>query len=267
MSSLRFLVKRLGWWPEFLCRIQYLKDQYRDRRAFLVAAGPSLNEMDLSLLKHDFICVVNMGVRLVGQNLPHANMHVVTDRKRYTKFAVEIEELCLRNDIQLRFLSWSCKNDWLSLPGRRATRPKFILPTPYEPQVLSQLGPLPDLSLGMRCGSSVVIPAAQILFWMGFRQVYVIGCDLNYDHDVKYAYSMSDIDRDHYTSIITSTRSDLTWKTNDEFAALLKHHSAHGRVLSNAGSGGRLSSLPRTDFASLFDRSEGESVDESAAMP
>src|SRR5689334_21218190 len=89
MRNLRALSRRARWAGTYR-RLEAVRGIGEGRRAFLLGSGPSLATMDLAPLAAEFVCVVNMGIRAVGRQISHADMHVVSDANRYRRFAAEI---------------------------------------------------------------------------------------------------------------------------------------------------------------------------------
>jgi len=245
----RFRLTQVLFSREYL-QLRALKDIYRGRRGFLVANGPSLNSMNLSLLKNEFICILNNGGQAIGGMLPHADMHVVTDNNKYRRFAAELESVALTNSIPYRFFNFKVRKVWKKLE-QRSKRPYFII---GNPRPLLEMGFTRDPWHGYgECGT-VVLWAVQIMYYMGFSEIYVLGVDLDYQSQGPYFYSLSAKDRVHEQDpTLKARRAAFVPHADKGFALLLGVMQADGRKLMNAGVGGRLNALPRADFEALFD--------------
>jgi hypothetical protein len=238
------------WSPE-LARLDELRHLGAGRRAFLLGNGPSLKAMDLSRLSDDFVCVVNTGLRALDEGLPHADMHLVNDNQCYKRFGTEIEALAARHSIPYRFLNLQMRPRWRTLRCG-GNRPFFLIANPTR---LGEATHVPDLKDGVAAGSSVLLSAAVLLDYLGFERIYVIGCDLDYETAGQYFYQMGGLDMAHETDAnVIAKRRRTTHQVDAQFALLRAEQERKGRQLFNAGVGGKLESLPRVDFASLFDR-------------
>jgi hypothetical protein len=251
--SLRGLSRRLRWAGTFR-RLEAIKGIGEGRRAFLLGSGPSLAAMDLSPLDGEFVCVANMGIRAVGRQISHADMHVVSDANRYRRFAPEIEAIVLQHPVPYRFVSRRARAVWRRLE-RRSIEPFFIVPHTGK---LTALGAIPPLSEGLVTGPSVLISAAVLLEFLGFSPIYVIGCDLDYESSGKYFYEQGNLDRVHEADPIVMGRRGGMLTVNDHFAVLRAAFETRGHAILNAGLGGRLSSLLRVSFLNLFPGSSDE---------
>jgi hypothetical protein len=230
-------------------QLRALKDIHRGRRGFIVGNGPSLKSMDLSLLKNEFVCILNNGGQAIGDMLSHADMHVVTDNNKYRRFASEFEAVALANSIPYRFFNFKVLKDWKRL-GRRAARPYFIM---GHPQTLMEKGFTRDPWHGYGDASTVALWAVQIMHYMGFSEIYVLGVDLDYQSQGPYFYALGEKDRAHENDPKVKERRAAAFPHADrEFALALRAMQADGRKLVNAGVGGQLNALPRVNFEALF---------------
>ena len=244
---LRQFLRELKWRPQFK-RLERLRGIGEGRRAFLVGSGPSLGAMDLSRLDQEFVCVVNMGVRAVGNALSHADMHVVSDANRYRRFAAEIEAIALKQPIPYRFVSRRARDAWRRLP-EKADEPIFLVPHTAK---LTGTRALPPIQEGLVTGPSVLVSAAVLLEFMGFSPIYVIGCDLDYESGGKYFYEMGKLDLVHESDPVVMGRRTGMLRVNEHFAVLREAFETRGHSIVNAGVGGNLEALPRVEFGSLF---------------
>jgi hypothetical protein len=245
--TVRRSFRRLKWAPQ-LKRLEQLRGIGKGRRAFLVGSGPSLAAMDLRLLDEDFVCVVNMAVRAIGNDLARADMHIMNDTHGYRRFSHEIEAIALRHLIRHRFLNIRARKFWRRLP-ERAAEPIYIVP---HTDKLAKLGEIPPISGGVASGGSVLISAAILLRYLDFDPIYVIGCDLDYETQGKYFYQMQKRDLQHEGDPIVVARRSGIDEVNLHFAIVRDDFARHGFSIVNAGIGGRLTSLPRVVFETLF---------------
>jgi hypothetical protein len=244
---LRHVVRRVISHGEYQ-RLLTLKDRYRGQRCFLLANGPSLAEMDLSRLAHEPVCVVNMGIKALDQGLPQASFHLITDNNRYRRFAQECEDYAIRHGIGARFFPFACRDTWRGL-ARQANRPYYLLSNPAR---FVDRGMVSDPRDGYSGGATVLLSAVQLLYFLGFESVYVMGCDLDYGGSGKYFYQLDAKDEVHEADPKVMARRHEMVLANDQFRIARRFYEENGRQLANAGVGGNLTTLPRVDFASLF---------------
>ena len=97
-------------------------------------------------------------------------------------------------------------------------------------------------------GQTILLSAVQMAVALGYRDIYIMGCDLDYSGADPYAYRTTQVERNR------ALRNDekMQRDTNEQFAILHREIAARGGTLSNAGLGGLLEALPRVDFDGLF---------------
>lgn len=247
---------RLAQWRREYRRIEELRSLGEGRRAFVVGNGPSLKSMDLDRLRGEFVCVANMGIRAVGDQLPHADMHVVADTNRYLRFAEEIEALAERHRVPIRFLTRRARH--LHRRHARGARPYLLtarraLHPDYALTDIADSAAVLALHEGLPTARSVLPAACIILHNMGFRTICVIGCDLDYGSGGKYFYETGMLDAEHEEDerVIAARRNAL--EANEDFAIVNRAMEREGGRILNAGVGGRLETLPRVEFEGVWD--------------
>lgn len=246
--ALRHRLYRARYQPDWR-RLAALKGAFAGKRAFVVASGPSVATMDLSPLAGEFVVVVNAGIRAVGELVPAAAMHVCLDNNRYRRFAAEFEAATTAHAIPYRIYSWRVRSYWRRLPERGA-RPHFLL---VHPASFRERGYVGDFAEGISPGSNVVIAVCQILCFLGFCEVYVLGVDLDYGQsEGKYFYTMGALDEVHEDDAKVQARRHDMERANEDFRLVADALAPHGTRILNAGVGGRLDSIPRAEFSGLF---------------
>jgi hypothetical protein len=230
-------------------RLMLLSDAFAGQRCFLLGSGPSLAEMDLSPLANERVCLVNMGIKALDQGLPHATFHVITDNNRYRRFASECELYGRRYGIRNRFYPFSCRKVWEALPVKYE-RPYFLLSNPAS---FRKRGMVSDPRDGYSGGSTVLLSALQLLFFLGFREVYILGCDLDYESNGTYFYALDAKDRLHEADPAVIARRRDMLVANEQFGVARRFYEDAGRILANAGHLGNLTALPRVKFEDLFE--------------
>ncbi len=257
-SWLRGRLSRLLYRRDYR-RLEGLSGEFSGKRCFLLGSGPSLGKMDLGLLKNEFTCVVNAGVRAVENGLPQATMHVCLDNNRYRRFHGEFERLALSHPIPYRFFNWRMRRYWKKNHSR-AARPYFLRAHPAD---FHDRGYSGDFSEGISGANTVLVAAAQILCNMGFSQIYILGCDLDYDgENGKYFYQMGELDKVHEQDGKVVQRRENMRLANRDFRDAQEALAPYGTRLFNAGVGGNLTALERVEFVQLFNEAAKRLKDE-----
>lgn len=167
--------------------------------AFLVLSGPSLREYDLNLVKDSNI--LSMGVNNSWSVFtPDLWLCVDPPRKflssgwtnpRIMKF---VPETIAKNTIRRKesggeFISLSTEaretpNTYTFKRNSSFNHETFLV----EPTInWGQTGKKKD-SLGLKGSRSVMLAAIKLLYVLGIRDIYLLGCDFHMDVDKKYAF-------------------------------------------------------------------------------
>ena len=222
--------------------LQALKDKHRGERCFIIGNGPSLNRMDLTLLRNEFTFGMNRIYLLFDQLGFSTTYYVCVNSLVIEQCAHEIEQLPMP-----KFLSWRSRN--------------LIRFTPSM-IFLNTGGSLPfarDITGTISEGATVTYVAMQIAFYLGFSEVVLIGVDHNF------------VTKGKPHSTVTSTGCDpnhfdpnyfgkgFRWQLPDletsELAyRLAKYHfEQDGREILDATVGGKLEVFKKVDYNSLVE--------------
>lgn len=148
-------------------RISTLEDKYKGKRCFIIGTGPSLNKTKLGLLK-DEIC---FGVNTLYGIKPDCKYWVIADHMLWRKKQADIKN---KVKSELIFFTETVPKFFKNLSGEKSIvlRPLGSMNVWYKFST--------DLDKGTYSGGTVVIHALQIAFYMGFTNVYLVGCDTDY---------------------------------------------------------------------------------------
>lgn len=230
-----------------------LANFYRGRSAFLVLSGPSLNQVDLTQLTRRGI--VTMGVNnswsvyrptlWTGVDDPGRFIDVGWKDPGITKF-VPLGHWSRRLRVQA--------SD--GVMGNSVFRVAQMPSVYFYPRANDfdhnrflngdavQWGCDPDQadSLGIRGKRSVMLVALRLLHHLGFRTVYLLGCDFRMADDRKYAF---DETRD-----VTAIRQNnaLYSALSRRFEALLPHFEQHRFRVVNCSPGSELGVFERMRY-------------------
>jgi hypothetical protein len=157
--------------------IKNFKDIHKGQRCFIIGTGPSLNKTNLSLIKDEII----FGVNTLYRGLPKfgitCNYYAVSDAEVWKGHFKNIFDLDT-----ILFLSSDTGKEYLSHLRLYKKYQK------NEPFVIRDLGDMwssknfsNDLSTGAYWGDTVIIDIGlQAAYYMGFKEVYLLGCDCDY---------------------------------------------------------------------------------------
>lgn len=219
--------------PSQACRseIDDFRDRHRGRRCFIVGNGPSLARTDLSKLQGELFFATNRAYLAYNQGLPHIPYYCLSDPNVFAQHREEI----VQADVGARFYRETAITP--EVPGIRV---------PFHENIYMYEGAfLWDVSKGTARGHTVALDlCVPLAFYMGFTQVYLIGCDYSWKESV------------HFYRCETDQKVDVAdlpvQRMFKSFEVARRTFEEAGRELINATQGGELEVLPRVDYDQLF---------------
>lgn len=178
--------------------LRLLKNRHKSERVVIVCNGPSLNKMDLSFLKNEHV---------IGLNKIYLGFKKY---KFYPKYYVAVNEKVLRQSYQeinaltcVKFLS----NRAVELFNENSLTHIINTSNPKERF-------FKDISKGLEEGWTVTYAALQIAYYLGFKQVIIIGMDHRFSFQGKpnEAKYLKGEDSNHFCS---SYFSNKEWDNPD----------------------------------------------------
>ena len=233
--------------------LRRLHNVHAGRRCFIVGNGPSLNQLDLSLLADEITFCVN-------------SFYLMYDRVgwRPTYYVVEDTFVAEDNAKVLNAMDDTCKlfGRHLSycLDGRTATFYNEIRGCyPGYPRFSDRA----DREIFE--GGTVTYINIQLAAWMGFDPIVLIGMDMNYkvpDYMENQEITSREADVNHfhpdYFGPGKRWHDPQVERMRNSIGHAGRHLQARKVQLLNATAGGRLEELPRVDYRTLF--AEGTAV-------
>lgn len=172
--------------------IKQLKGAEAGRRAFILANGPSVAKENLSFLKDELVIGMNASTLLEKQHGFESKYYVVSD---------------------MRFLSHPVKRVWgtadLSPKTIRVLRrelhavdePSLASRTVYV-DALSRDGFSTNLAVGFFYACTTTMLAVQLAYYLGVKEIYLLGVDLRYPSDNPRFYTEANPQvEDAFTSV------------------------------------------------------------------
>lgn len=253
---------------KFLQNNLKFKDCHKGERCFILACGPSIKQQDLTLLKGETcITVSNFYVHKDYDKIRPA-YHCVPDvlggHKGYIteEYAVKwFREMEERTGQSVMFLSAGDK-EWIERHGLFRNREVSYLYFGGSWEEIERTGI--DLTRSVPGVQSVSIMALTIAIYMGFKDIYLLGCD----HDWILHYGTSVHFYEENESILATRAGYGEWANTDleeqlkccwvlwsQYKAIRRYIEAKGGKVYYANRGGLLDVFPRIDYESLFVRS------------
>ncbi|MCP4218303.1 MAG: DUF115 domain-containing protein [bacterium] len=242
--------------------LQSLKNKYLNERIFMIGCGPSLNKIDFDKLRNEYTFGVSK-IFLMSRRIDwYPTFYTCIDWRTGPDIYKEVNQMGNGTTFFFpnRFRGLYRDGDdvywyWARGGGKR-------LADRFEP----------DITKGVAGQGTVMIPAIQMAHYMGFREMYLIGVDVDYKINKNVIQSGNDRFGTGVKIELTSTADDdpnhfdpsyfgagAKWhdpNVDEIFRGFLncrKGVELNGGKLYNAGIGGKLDVVERVDFDSLFE--------------
>jgi hypothetical protein len=207
-----------------------------------VCNGPSLNNMDLSFLKNETTIGLNKIFLGFKQFHFYPNYYVAVNKKVLEQSHLEIKKLTCR-----KFLSNRCKG---------------LFQNDYLTHVIDTSAPIArfckDIQLGLEEGWTVTYAALQIAYFLGFKEVFIIGMDhrFSYNGAPNEENIMEHNDPNHFSSDYFA--KGVSWDNPDlensekSYQIAKTVFEAENRKIYDATLNGSCRIFEKVDYRSLF---------------
>jgi hypothetical protein len=230
------------WRTESIKKIKALRDTHVGERCFIIGNGPSLKETDLSKLRGEFT---------IGMNRFYL---AFPDLGFTTSILLTVNDLVIEQ----------CAEDLRKLPiptfvswrGRKWIQPAGNLHYLYTSYDLPRFSG--NAAGRLWEGATVTFVAMQLAFYMGFKQVILIGVDHSFATQGKPNTTITSEgdDPNHFNPSYFG--KGFRWQLPDLETSEIAYTMAReaykkaGREIIDATVGGKLMVFPKVDYESLF---------------
>lgn len=217
--------------------LRSLKDKYSGERCFIVATGPSLTIKDLELLKNELCFSMNSICKLYDDTSWRPSFYGIQDRHVFLKLKEVTEKYFVNysctfvTDEIYNLLSSAVQDKVIKFPFNVAYHR-------YEQEFGNFYSKFSDNAYGIVYdGYSITYSLLQIAVYMGFKEIYLLGCDCNYpkgqrNHIVESGYIDKNAHLNHD-------------KMMTGYIEAKKYADEHGIKIINCTRGGMLEVFPR----------------------
>lgn len=242
-QSDRTLKKRkAGYKDESFLWIKNLKNTHEGERCFVVATGPSLTMEDLEMIKGEYSFGMNSVIQAFDKTEWRPNFYMIQDEYVYGELENELKRRLERE----KFLVAVGGPIPEKYPSAKQYKPFALHYLDHKMFHRSGFG---EFRFSDNCyntiydGYTVTFSVLQMACYMGFKEIYLLGCDCNYNlpklHFVDYGY------RDPKASIM----GDKMICGHSEFK---KFADAKGIKVINCTRGGMLEVYPRMNLEAVL---------------
>ena len=221
---------------EAINRIKGIHNQYLGERCFIICTGPSLTKEDLIAIKNEYTFGMN-SLALMEDWLP--TFYGIQDMNVYEKMPVKVKGMSSKRPVFITKSIYKAGHDVFSKNNNVYLMPVYCSDHLINPES-DRFEFSTDCFLKVYDGFSITISLIQIAYYMGFREIYLIGADCNYtqngqNHFIEYGL------KDPYAHKATN-RNIRTYEKVKEFA------DNNDLKVFNATRGGMLEVFPRVNI-------------------
>lgn len=228
-----------------------LKNQYAGKRCFLIGNGPSLRAEDLTRLceNGEITFAFNRIYNIFDQTPWRPTFYVSQDEKMISGCSDIINNL----NVEMKFIPVQLKW-WHSVNINDAFYFNMIHQEVDNPNAFSFSD---DIAYGIYNSSTVMYTAAQIAAYMGFREIYLLGVDHQFQisQNNKGEIVVDNSVKDYFTDKYNEDKDKLyipnTEKSTLTYIAMKKHCDQRNIKVFNATRGGKLEVFPRVAFCEI----------------
>ena len=258
-SRARYGLRHAMLWPEARFHpwrrisrhlLAHYRDLHHGQRCFIIGNGPSLKQTDLNQLKHEF----TFGMNCIYLLFPELGFN--------TSYYVSVNDLVIEQcwqDIRAlpipKFLSWRTRTVFQSSPNTTlfTNNDIIFLHTTYAGPKFAK-----DVRERLWEGATVTYVALQLAYFMGFRQVILVGVDHSFSTQgpPNTTITSQGDDPDHFHSAYFG--KGFRWQLPDlitsekAYTMAQEAYQQDQRQILDATIGGKLTIFPKVDYNSLF---------------
>lgn len=217
-------------------RLKEFENKYDGQRCFIIATGPSLTIDDLEKLKGEYTFGVNSIIRLFDKTDFRPDFYGIQDRDVYGA----MQDIIRNTEFKTAF--------YADIIEKYYNVPSNFIPFPYNGEYHLYNGKLGEYNSKFSDnaykivydGYSITYSLIEIAVYMGFKEIYLVGCDCSYSKGSKnHVVESGFIDKNAMSNPI---RMRVGYQCAKEYA------DSHGIKIYNATRGGELETFERVDL-------------------
>ena len=236
-SRLFAFFRSKGFYDNRFQKLKSLKQKYSGQRCFIISTGPSLKLEDIEKLNNEITFSMNSIIMMFEKTNWRPTFYGIQDSNVYAKFQPYI----MKNKFAMMLFS-----DYLltehCIPE---TENSIIFPLNYLNHRYTkkklEYKFSDDAYFSVYDGATITYSLIEIAVYMGFKEIYLLGCDCDYSGSKKHFADYGFVSNDNPES-----RMIAAYKKAKEYA------DSHNIKIYNATRGGKLEVFERVDFDSLF---------------
>lgn len=255
------------------------KNRYAGERCFIIGNGPSLRQQDLALIKDEKVFTVNYMYNSLLYNVVAPDFHVMLDPLIFQfdmHSEADKEKLEGFKKINLETKKPVCIFPYTSKDTIEEVGLNTFLNISYidcASNIYDGFNKTMDMKKPMFAYSNVVHFAISIAIYMGFSEIYLLGCDMTGYEQISvlagkevdlHVYKMTDTEKklikQTHNKIDPETFFEGFYRMFADYRRLYEYTRKRNIHLYNATAGGVLDCIPRVDYNTLFNDKERKNV-------
>lgn len=219
--------------PTMYKRLSEFKNIHKGQRCFIVCTGPSLTFQDLELIKNEYSFGMNSILRIYDKTSWRPTYYGIQDKLVYEKMASDVNAT-----EQTMFVSDEIVKTGLPVPKNVIIFPLNLFGHEYFNFKHPKFKFSTDVCANVYDGFSITYSLMQIAHYMGFTEIYLLGCDCSYAKDPEKQHFVASGHIDPNASLVGGLQSQA-YKKAKEFC------DSHNMKIYNATRGGYLEIFER----------------------
>jgi Protein of unknown function DUF115 len=238
-----------------------LRNRHAGQRCFILGNGPSLANEDVALLRDELLITCNQGQIFAGEHGLTSHYHAFVDAifltPEFDGFLDEMIKLQVLHGAVLLTSSEIATAIRARAPDLNLFETHQFLITDYVERSLARN---PDLTESQFGFLSVIHMALTFAIYMGFKEIFLLGCDVDYflkpDEIFEHSYGEGPFGETGKTAgqLFGWRQADMMkWCLREfrEFEALRRIAEGQGCHIVNAGTGGALHVFERRPLSKI----------------
>ncbi|MBR6071672.1 MAG: DUF115 domain-containing protein [Acholeplasmatales bacterium] len=160
-------------------KLKSLENVYLGKRCFIVATGPSLTVNDVELLSNEYTFGVNSIIKIFSKTSWRPTFYAIQDSKVYNSFKNDPDFISINNKFISDYVTeeLKIKEEHIKFPLELFDHMSYGKKGKYDTKFSD------NAYANVYDGSSITYSVMQIAYYMGFREIYLLGCDCNFSGD------------------------------------------------------------------------------------
>jgi hypothetical protein len=233
-------------YPENYENMLKYKGIHKGERCFIIATGPSLKIEDVEMLKDEITFGMNSGIYLMEKADWQPSYYVSQDKEVYEKLGEDIKKIDERGIVK-----------FIGDTATQTVEKKDVL---YTLNLYNHLyGTKRKISFSEDCykyisdGWTVTYSAIQLAVYMGFEEIYLLGCDSNY-MGKKHAETCV---KQGENEVLVKGQENFKVVTDIAYSCAFEYAKEKGIKIYNATRGGMLEVFPRVELEDILSTKRG----------